>query len=196
MSFSWQAFAIASAIFAAMTAILAKIGVAQMNSNMATFIRTLVILLVTALIISARAEWQKPSGGSWVGWACLVASGVTTGLSWLCYFRALQLQHQIGALLRKHLGVGPVDEIVRLAVVGDHRVGREQRHPCGAVVIVHGLDGLPHQRLRNQMHIHGNSLVRLCAGGRGGDQPRPRHHHAREKAGSHCACSLSRCAIA
>jgi transporter family protein len=91
MSFSWQAFAVASAIFAAMTAILAKIGVAQMNSNMATFIRTLVILLVTALIISARAEWQKPSGGSWIGWACLVASGVTTGLSWLCYFRALQL---------------------------------------------------------------------------------------------------------
>ena len=91
MSFSWQAFAIASAIFAAMTAILAKIGVAQMNSNMATLIRTVVILLVTAMIISARSEWQKPSGGSWVGWACLVASGVTTGLSWLCYFRALQM---------------------------------------------------------------------------------------------------------
>ena len=91
MTISWQGFAIASAVFAAMTAILAKIGVAHMNSNMATLIRTVVILLVTALIISARSEWQKPSGGSWIGWTCLVASGVTTGLSWLCYFRALQL---------------------------------------------------------------------------------------------------------
>lgn len=91
MTFSWQGFAIASAVFAAMTAILAKIGVAHLNSNMATLIRTVVILLVTALIISARSEWQKPSGGSWIGWTCLIASGVTTGLSWLCYFRALQL---------------------------------------------------------------------------------------------------------
>lgn len=91
LTLSWQGFAVASAVFAAMTAILAKIGVAHMNSNMATLIRTIVILMVTALIISARSEWQKPSGGSWIGWTCLIASGVTTGLSWLCYFRALQL---------------------------------------------------------------------------------------------------------
>ena len=91
LTLSWQSFAVASAVFAAMTAILAKIGVAHMNSNMATLIRTIVILMVTALIITARSEWQKPSGGSWVGWTCLIASGVTTGLSWLCYFRALQL---------------------------------------------------------------------------------------------------------
>lgn len=91
LALSWQACALASAVFAAMTALLGKLGVAQMNSNMATLIRTVVILLVTALIITARAEWQKPASGSWVGWACLLASGVTTGLSWLCYFRALQL---------------------------------------------------------------------------------------------------------
>jgi transporter family protein len=91
LTLSWQGFAVASAVFAAMTAILAKIGVAHMNSNMATLIRTIVILMVTALIITARSEWQKPAGGSWIGWTCLVASGVTTGLSWLCYFRALQL---------------------------------------------------------------------------------------------------------
>lgn len=89
--FSWQGFALASAVFAAMTALLGKVGVAHMNSNLATLIRTVVILLVTALIITARAEWQKPAGGNWVGWACLLASGLTTGLSWLCYFRALQL---------------------------------------------------------------------------------------------------------
>jgi transporter family protein len=91
LTLSWQGFAVLSAVFAAMTAILGKLGVAHMNSNMATLIRTAVILLVTALIISARSEWQKPAGGSWIGWTCLIASGVTTGLSWLCYFRALQL---------------------------------------------------------------------------------------------------------
>ncbi len=91
LTLSWQGFAVLSAVFAAMTAILGKIGVAHMNSNMATLIRTIVILMVTALIISARSEWQKPSGGSLIGWTCLIASGVTTGLSWLCYFRALQL---------------------------------------------------------------------------------------------------------
>jgi transporter family protein len=90
-SFSWQGFAIASAVFAAMTAILGKIGVAQINSNLATLIRTLVILLVTIAIVSARSEWQKPAGGNWLSWGCLIASGVTTGLSWLCYFRALQM---------------------------------------------------------------------------------------------------------
>ncbi|MDB5937212.1 MAG: hypothetical protein JWQ01_4556 [Massilia sp.] len=91
LTLSWQGFAVASAVFAALTAILAKVGVAHMNSNMATLIRTVVIMMVTAAIITARAEWQKPAGGSWVGWTCLILSGVATGLSWLCYFRALQL---------------------------------------------------------------------------------------------------------
>jgi transporter family protein len=91
LTLSWQGFAVASAVFAALTAILAKVGVAHMNSNMATLIRTVVIMMVTAAIITARAEWQKPAGGSWFGWTCLILSGVATGLSWLCYFRALQL---------------------------------------------------------------------------------------------------------
>ncbi|WP_317204586.1 EamA family transporter [Janthinobacterium sp.] len=91
ISFSWQGFALLSALFAALTAILGKLGVAHMNSNMATLIRTVVILMVTAAIISLRAEWQRPAGGNWLGWTCLIASGLTTGLSWLCYFRALQL---------------------------------------------------------------------------------------------------------
>ena len=72
-TFTWQGFAILSAIFAALTAILGKLGVAHLNSNMATLIRTGVILLVTAAIISLRAEWQRPSGGNWVGWTCLIA---------------------------------------------------------------------------------------------------------------------------
>lgn len=88
---SWQACALGSAFFAALTAILGKIGVAHMNSNLATLARTAVILLVTAAIVSARGEWQRPAAGSTLAWLCLLASGVTTGLSWLCYFRALQM---------------------------------------------------------------------------------------------------------
>jgi bacterial/archaeal transporter family protein len=91
ITLSWQALAVASAVFAALTAILGKIGVAHINSDLATLIRTVVILCVVAIIMSARDEWQKPVMSNWVGWACLIASGVTTGLSWLCYFRALQL---------------------------------------------------------------------------------------------------------
>jgi len=88
---SWLLFALGSAFFAALTAIFGKIGVAQMNSDLATFIRTLVILGVSSFIISIRGEWQRPSGLSRQGLVFLVLSGVATGLSWLCYYRALQL---------------------------------------------------------------------------------------------------------
>ena len=88
---SWLLFALGSAFFAALTALFGKLGVAGINSNLATFIRTIVILLVTAGILSLRSEWAKPSGLPWHSWLFLVLSGVATGLSWLCYYRALQL---------------------------------------------------------------------------------------------------------
>ena len=88
---SWQIFALGSAIFAALTAIFGKMGVADINSNLATFIRTVVILVVTAGIISFRSEWQKPETLSARTILFLVLSGIATGLSWLCYYRALQL---------------------------------------------------------------------------------------------------------
>ena len=86
----WQWFAIGSAFFAGLTAILGKKGVAEVNSNLATLIRTTVILGISALIVSWRREWEPLSklSRSGVMWLCL--SGATTGLSWLCYFRALQ----------------------------------------------------------------------------------------------------------
>src|SRR5690242_2965119 len=74
---SWLLFALGSAFFAALTALFGKLGVAGINSNLATFIRTVVILGVTAAILSLRGEWARPSGLPW--------------LSWLCYYRALQL---------------------------------------------------------------------------------------------------------
>jgi transporter family protein len=88
---SWQAYAFASAVFAAATAIFGKIGVSRLNADLATFLRTIVILVVTALIISMRREWQRPETMPWPAVTALVLSGIATGLSWLCYYRALQL---------------------------------------------------------------------------------------------------------
>jgi transporter family protein len=71
--------------------VFGKVGVAEINSNLATFLRTIGILLVTALMVSLRGEWQRPQLISLKGAVFLVLSGIATGLSWLCYYRALQL---------------------------------------------------------------------------------------------------------
>lgn len=88
---SWVLFALGSAAFAALTAIFAKLGVQGLNSNFATLIRTVVILVVIALIVAVRKEWQIPEQSHAKSWVFLILSGVCTGFSWLCYFRALQL---------------------------------------------------------------------------------------------------------
>lgn len=88
---NWVVFALASAVFAALTALFGKLGVVGLNSNLATFIRTVVILLVVAGIVSLRGEWQNPASIGARSWLFLVLSAVATGLSWLCYYRALQL---------------------------------------------------------------------------------------------------------
>ena len=87
----WVWFAIGSAFFAGLTAILGKLGVEGLNSNLATFIRTVVILFVIVAIISMRNEWQLPQHIATKPVIFLVLSGVATGFSWLCYYRALQL---------------------------------------------------------------------------------------------------------
>jgi len=91
MAADWRIFALGSAAFAALTAIFGKVGVTELNSNLATFIRTVVILIVTALLVGLRGEWQRPDHLSAKGVIFLVASGLATGMSWLCYYRALQL---------------------------------------------------------------------------------------------------------
>ena len=89
---SWvQRFALASAFFAGLTAILGKLGVEGLNSNLATLIRTVVILFVTALVVTMRGEWQMPRNLAARPVLFLVLSGVATGLSWLFYYRALQM---------------------------------------------------------------------------------------------------------
>ena len=87
----WLLFALGSAFFAGLTAIFGKLGVAGLNSDLATLIRTVVILFLTAGIVSFRSEWSMPKAVAAGPLAFLVLSGVATGLSWLCYYRALQL---------------------------------------------------------------------------------------------------------
>ena len=87
----WLLFALGSAFFAGLTAILGKVGVAGLNSNLATLIRTVVILFITAAIVSLRREWVAPQSLAAKPVVFLVLSGIATGFSWLCYYRALQL---------------------------------------------------------------------------------------------------------
>jgi transporter family protein len=88
---NWLTWSLLSALFAGATAILAKIGVTGVDSNFATAIRTTVILLFTwAIASSSRSQWSCGNISPRT-WLFLVLSGLATGLSWLCYFRALQL---------------------------------------------------------------------------------------------------------
>jgi transporter family protein len=87
----WLPYALASALFAAATAILCKLGIAGIPSNLATAIRTVVILLFAWSIVLVRGEQRTLVGMKSKAVLFLFLSGVTTGLSWLAYFRALQL---------------------------------------------------------------------------------------------------------
>jgi bacterial/archaeal transporter family protein len=88
---TWQSWALLSAAFAALTAIFAKVGVENINSDFATLIRTVVILAVTAGIVFATGQFQAPGSVSGRAYLFLVLSGLATGASWLCYFRAMKL---------------------------------------------------------------------------------------------------------
>jgi len=112
MAQSWIFWAFLSAAFAALTAIFAKIGVAGVNSDLATLIRTVVIMAILAGIVTATGQWQPLSSISGKTWLFLALSGAATGASWLAYFRALKL----GDAAR----VAPIDKlsIVLVAVFG------------------------------------------------------------------------------
>lgn len=88
---NWILFALGAAFFAALTSIFGKLGVAEINSNLATLIRTIVILVLIGAIVSWRQEWQLPAAIPSSAWLFLTLSGAATGLSWLCFYRALQL---------------------------------------------------------------------------------------------------------
>ena len=87
----WHAWAVLSAAFAALTAIFAQVRVENVNSDYATFIRTIVSVVVLGAILAATGNWQAPATVTAKTWLFLTLSGLATGASWLCYFRALKL---------------------------------------------------------------------------------------------------------
>ena len=87
----WVVFALLSAVFAALTSIFAKIGIENVNSNLATAIRTVIVLVMAWLIVFATGKHQQIVDISTKSWIFLVLSGLATDLSWLCYFYALQI---------------------------------------------------------------------------------------------------------
>ncbi|MCU0666176.1 MAG: EamA family transporter [Candidatus Omnitrophica bacterium] len=86
----WKIYAVGSAFFAGLTAVLAKVGVKNISSNLATFIRTVVIILFLGVLIGVRREWRNPLLIDRHSMIFLILSAFATGLSWICYFRALQ----------------------------------------------------------------------------------------------------------
>src|ERR1700752_4561977 len=130
---NWLSWAILSAVFAGLTAILAKVGVKDVDSNLATAVRTCVILVFAWLVawISNRQPLQTVTPRTWV---FLALSGLATGASWLCYFRALQL----GEASK----VAPVDKlsvvgamVLAALFLGEHLTWR---HWLGGALIVAG----------------------------------------------------------
>ena len=130
---TWFVWALLSAFFAGVTAILAKVGVREIDSNLATAIRT-VVILVFAWSIALLTDRQPLSSIERKTWIFLILSGIATGLSWLCYFRALQL----GEASR----VAPVDKLSVVVAIALAAIFLKERltwhHWVGGVFILIG----------------------------------------------------------
>jgi len=100
---NWIGYALCSALFAGLTALLAKIGVGNISSNLATLVRTLVVVLFATALVSATGEFRQLRSLNGRDWAALVGSGLATGISWLFYFAALKA----GPIS----GVAPIDKL-------------------------------------------------------------------------------------
>ena len=109
---SWQTWAVLSAIFAALTAIFAKVGVENVNSDLATFIRTTVVIVTLGFLLAVTGQFQAPGTISGRTYLFLLLSGLATGASWMCYFRALKLGNAAQ--------VAPIDKlsVVLVAIFG------------------------------------------------------------------------------
>lgn len=131
---SWQFWALCSAAFAALTAIFAKVGIENINSDFATLIRTVVILLVLGGIVAATGQFQPVGEIAGRTWLFLILSGLATGASWIAYFRALK----IGQAAQ----VAPVDKlsVVLVAVFGVLFLGEKLSLPnwMGVALIMAG----------------------------------------------------------
>ncbi len=132
---NWTLYAALSALFAGLTALLAKVGVSQVPSNLATLVRTIVVVVFATGIVTATGQFNHLGSISGRGWLALVFSGVATGLSWLFYFAALK-QGPIS-------GVAPIDKLSFVIAMGlGFLVLKETIRPltlAGAALIVAGV---------------------------------------------------------
>ncbi len=135
MTTSWLFWALLAAAFAALTAIFGKLGVENVNADFATLLRTLVVVVVLAVIVLATGQAQPLTSIAGRSYLFLLLSGVATGLSWLCYYRALKLGP---ASL-----VAPVDKlsVVLVAIFGVALLGErlDLRQWCGIAAIGGGV---------------------------------------------------------
>ncbi|KXJ31030.1 MULTISPECIES: EamA family transporter [Pseudomonas] len=135
MTSSWLFWALLAAAFAALTAIFGKLGVEQVNADFATLLRTLVVVVILAAIVLATGQTQPLASIAGRSYLFLLLSGVATGLSWLCYYRALKLGP---ASL-----VAPVDKlsVVLVAIFGVALLGErlDLRQWCGIAAIGGGV---------------------------------------------------------
>jgi transporter family protein len=131
---SWQIWALLSAVFAALTAIFAKVGIENVNSDFATFVRTIVIILSLTVILFATGQFQPFDSISSRSYLFLILSGLATGASWICYFRALKLGNASQ--------VAPIDKlsVVLVALFGVIFLGEKLslRNWAGVLLIVIG----------------------------------------------------------
>ena len=131
---TWQFWAVLSAVFAALTAIFAKVGVENINPDLATFIRTIIVLVSLSLILFATGQFTAPGSVSPKSWLFLLLSGLGTGASWLCYFHALKL----GEAAK----VAPIDKlsVVLVAIFGVMFLGEKLSTPnwIGVALITAG----------------------------------------------------------
>jgi transporter family protein len=131
---SWQVWAILSALFAALTAIFAKVGVENISSDLATFIRTIVVIVTLGFLLLVTGEFRAPAAISGRTYLFLQLSGLGTGASWLCYFRALKLGQASQ--------VAPIDKlsVVLVAIFGVVFLGERLTAPnwLGVALIAAG----------------------------------------------------------
>ncbi|MEZ5823376.1 MAG: EamA family transporter [Geminicoccaceae bacterium] len=120
---SWLFWALLAAFFAALTAIFAKVGVRDVDPDLATFIRTLVVIAGLGVLLAGSGAWRGHASIGSRSWLFLILSGLATGASWICYFRALQL----GDAAR----VAPVDKlgVVLVALFGVLFLGEQLTLP-------------------------------------------------------------------
>jgi bacterial/archaeal transporter family protein len=123
-SASWFFWALLSALFAALTAVFAKIGIREVDSDLATLIRTGVIMVILAAFVPLAGKWTNPLALSAKTWFFLVLSSVATGASWVCYFRALQVGEPAKVAAVDKLSVILV-AVFAFAFLGERPVARE-----------------------------------------------------------------------